>query len=255
MEPSPSVSNTQTPATPAAPVVPQTPAPAPTPAPEPTPEPVKEAPAKPKPRKRRKPKVILATILIAALVVTGLYLLYEYVIFSVPATLAEYDGIVNSASTEEEAKEAIKDYYSSSAGSIIFIKTLEETDDYYGLSVVWKYESKNDSSIHKQNVVSFKKSVWDYQYVYNKYRGWQTVANQFTTTDKDKIKNILDSIHKIEGSDGFIWEDSTLEETDDYYIYEMKYKEKAINASGEVEGETERILTITIMKKTGEIKE
>ena len=177
----------------------------------------------------------------------------------------KYDRIINSSSSRDEAKRAVEEEFNDESYSISNTVTkneiIEETEDYYGLDVSWSYKNGNQnhtySETYSEIVISFKKSTYDYEAFFSHSTGGTTLTNKMVTTDKGKIKTILDIIYKMQNkkNDSFEWISSQLNDDAKEYTYELKYKETVFGDWGIDDKVSIEIITQSIDKNTGEISE
>lgn len=173
----------------------------------------------------------------------------------------KYDRIINSSSSREEAKQAViiefNDKSYNISNTVTKSEIIEETEDYYGLDVSWDYEddNQNQTNTYNEKVISFKKSTYDYESIFSHSTGETILTDRIITKDKNKIKTILDTIHKIENKQNgsFEWISSQLNEDATEYTYELKYQETVFSDWGMDDEVSTIIITQSIDKSTGEI--
>lgn len=162
--------------------------------------------------------------------------------------LNDYERIINSSNSTEEAKKAVLEEFNSNnmgyTNKVIKNNLLIESDYYYGLDVSWLYTQPNGkSSTYSEKVISFKKSIYDSE------------NSIFYSKDKTIIKEVLNLIYymqnyNIGGSkvlQSAISENSNCFEYTIYYI-ERSYGDWGLNDTLHFQKDV-----IEIDKETGKI--
>ena len=96
--------------------------------------------------------------------------------------LTGYGRVINSTASREEALAAAEAHFTADLCTVVENELKVETDLFYGLYVKQAYLGRDEPYYYEENVVSFKKSVYDAKEM------------QFFTKDKNKIKAILDYV-------------------------------------------------------------
>lgn len=204
------------------------------------------------------------TIVVFIIIVCGVgFGLYEFC--KAPILAWRYDRIINSSSSREEAYRAVENEFNSinetfsTSKVVIKNKIIEETEDYYGLAVSWRYRSdhweKGKYDEYSENVISYKKKVYDYKASFDNVTGKREVIEQFNTKNKRKIKTILDISYRLKNkrTGSFKWVGSSLTEEGDDYVYILNFKETCYGDFGLEDTTRQTTVKKSIDKGTGRV--
>jgi len=99
--------------------------------------------------------------------------------------LKGYGRVLDSAASEEEARENVEKQFTSGWCRTVENRLNVETELFYGMYAKWAYYSQGTdfAGYLDENVVCFKKDVYDYS------------ARRFGIKDGEKIKKILDYVY------------------------------------------------------------
>lgn len=135
--------------------------------------------------------------------------------------LNDYERIINSSNSTEEAKRAVLEEFNSNnmgfTNKVIKNNLLVESDYYYGLDVSWLYTQPNGkSSTYSEKVISFKKSIYDSE------------NSIFYSKDKTIIKEVLNLIYYMQNynTGGSKVLQSAISENSNCFEYTIYYIER-----------------------------
>ena len=134
--------------------------------------------------------------------------------------LNDYERIINSSNSTEEAKRAVLEEFNSNnmgfTNKVIKNNLLVESDYYYGLDASWLYTPPNGkSSTYSEKVISFKKSIYDSE------------NSIFYSKDKTIIKEVLNLIYYMQNynTGGKVLQ-SAISENSNCFEYTIYYIER-----------------------------